>query len=88
MNFDRFSWFLLCVLEWLTKTETMYKSNQESNDQRTLKIMNSVRVHKVSQKVVHMVNKNKPINWWSYQEHSRDMNKSIEKDYDLGLNKQ
>jgi len=46
-DFDS-SW-CLCVLEWLTKTQTKYKSNQESCDQRTLKPMNSVTVQKVSQ---------------------------------------
>jgi len=45
MDFDS-SWYL-CVLEWLTKTQKKYKSNQGSSDQRTLKLMNSVRVQKV-----------------------------------------
>jgi len=39
MDFDS-TWYLICVLEWLTKTGTKYKSNQESGDQRTLKLMN------------------------------------------------
>ena len=39
--------YLICILEWLTKTWTTCKSNPESIDQRTLKIMNPVRVQKV-----------------------------------------
>lgn len=39
----------MCVLDWLTKTGTEYKSNQEASYQRTLRLMNQVKVHKVEQ---------------------------------------
>lgn len=42
-------WYLICVLDWLTKTGTKYKSNQEASNQRTLRLMNQVKVHKVEQ---------------------------------------
>jgi len=42
------SWYLICVLECLTKTRTKYKSIQEASNQRTLRCMNLVRVQKAS----------------------------------------
>lgn len=42
------SWYLTYVLKWLTKTGTKYISNKDSSDERTLKLMNPIIVHKVS----------------------------------------
>ena len=46
MHFDN-SWYL-CVLEWLTKTQTKFKSYQDTRNQRTLNSWTNSEVQKVS----------------------------------------
>jgi len=41
------SWYLICVIECLTKTRTKNKSIQEESNQRTLRLLNPVRAQKV-----------------------------------------
>ena len=46
MDFDS-SWYL-CVLEWLTKTQTKFKPYQDTRNQRTLNSWTNSEVQKVS----------------------------------------
>jgi len=67
------SWYLICVLECLTKTRTKYKSYQDSN-QRTWKPMNPVRVQKVGQNsegCSYGLSRTSPKMYEHYQDHSR-----------------